>query len=320
MKTLSLVRYIAGCVIILSSLPGCLPYGGGYGPVTTYTYTINNPATVDSATVFTNENAPFRMIAPGSHAPLLSQKGQVNVDIDFGNVISGALAVAISDKDALLFSAGAGFRSSELDQSVYIDMILVTDPPSGPNTVSDVSGNYAYTINNDCESYYFDAAYGRYKVIKNKLRNEWFLGVGYGATENSYNIDFDRASVGNLPGHTFENRYVDNRKYLSFFIQDDIGWVTDYVELVAIARMSSYYYTSRTTSMSGQDETPEYSDLVFAFEPGIRFAFGGKKFRFYAQVNTVLPVETSGVEWYDEPQFRGGMLFRIGDVIKTPVP
>jgi hypothetical protein len=318
MKTSSPSGYAASCVMLLLTLSGCLPYGSG--PYTNYTYTINNSASVDSATSYTKENAPFRMIAPAPHAPLLSRKGQVNVDMDFGNVISGAVAVAITDRDALLFSAGAGFHSSKLDQVIYIDIEQVAQPPSGPPTTTDMSGNYFYSINNDCDTYYFDLAYGRYKVIKNKLRNEWFLGMGYGVTKNNYAIDFDRPSVGNLPSYTFETTYADDRKHLNFFIQDDIGWVTNNVELIAIAKMSSYYFLSRTTSMYGQEETPDYSDLVFAFEPGIRFAFGGQRFRFYAQVNGVFPVETSGVKWYDEPQFQGGMLFRFGDVIKPVTP
>jgi hypothetical protein len=85
---------------------------------------------------------------------------------------------------------------------------------------------------------------------------------------------------------------------------------------VAVARMQSYYFISRTTSLDKQPTTPEYSKMAFAFEPGVRFAFGGGRFRFYAQLYAVLPIETSGVEWYDEPQFQGGMLFRFGDAIK----
>ena len=256
------------------------------------------------------------MIAPVVHAPLLSQKGQANFDIDFGNVISGSFAIAITDHDALLFSGGAGYRDDSDRHETYIDVDQTTHQSSTTSTTTDISGNYSYKINNECDTYYFDAAYGRYKVIKNKLRNEWFLGMGYGLTENKNSKDFYEGFTGTLSYFSYETSYSDNRRYLSFFIQDDIGWVTNNVELVAVARMQSYYFISRTTSLDQQPTTPDYSKMAFAFEPGVRFAFGGGRFRFYAQLYAVLPIETSGVEWYDEPQFQGGMLYRFRDAIK----
>jgi hypothetical protein len=306
MKTKCIIHVV---LIILSGVlfTGC--FGPGWGGGNAVTYTIHNGAEIDSTTNFTKENTPFRIPPPALHAPMLSKKGQVALYGDVGDALSAGMAVAISDKDAIMVNVMGGWGDITITDSVYVDIDYQQTSNTTTNTV-DVSGYYMYKRNTLTDSYGAEVAYGRFQSIRKKIRNEWFTGIGYGKITNEYDIEFS----GDLPYYNiskYESTYKDDRNHLNFFFQDDIGWVTRHVEFIFIGRMNSYLFTSRETSINGQTQTPGYSPWAFSFEPAVRFAFGFGQFRLYAQCETVLPIEASGINWY-KPQFKGGMLFRFG--------
>ncbi|HEX5001185.1 MAG TPA: hypothetical protein VFW78_01710 [Bacteroidia bacterium] len=288
-------------------LPGCYPYEY-YGP---YNYQVNNQQEVSEAIEYTNENSEFKMTPELTYSPLLSRAGQTNVQLEVGRVTEGQLAVALTNKSALMFAYGKGSFESDASGKTHINASYDDYDYNGVWQHYTTDGIYGYSRKNECSSTFFEAAYGRYKVVNKYFRYDVYAGSRYGETQNHYSVQSNETAFNNY-NTPFQATYDDFRKHASVFLQSGFGLFNDNIEFSVTARMNGYLFTYRDADANHQSYVPDYSKTVFSFNPAVRFAFGGRVFRMFMQYSGALPVASKYTDWYRQT-FNGGITFMFGD-------
>jgi len=293
-------------------LQGCDPY---LYPTTTYNYQINNQPEVSEAVSYTNDNSEFKMTPELTYSPLLSREGQVNAQIEFGDITEGHLAVALNSNSALLFGFGGGSFSSEAAGKVHLNGGYDGYNSNGILQHYTIDGTYVFKRKNECSSTFGEVAYGRYKVVNKSFRRDLFIGTRLGKTSNNYSVEADAYAFNNY-NSPFRATYDDTRRHASLFLQYGFGLFKEHVELSASARVNGYLFTSRDANADLQDFVPDYSKTVFSFNPAIRFGFGGRGFRMFFQYSGALPFASKHTDWYRQ-SFNGGVTFMFRDQVRV---
>jgi hypothetical protein len=274
------------------TLQGC--WSGGYYPIST----VNTNKFIKQRNYETDH--PFVLQDNSINAPLVSQKGQINVSAHINNGISGVVTVAVSDK---IFVEG-GFthlKNSQLETLVG-SFETIENWSDGQSNVFYRSYNYDKMV--DINNLTFFAGAGVYKTFGKNGRWENHAGLSYNRAATEYSYIF-------MPGGLSRYSFEETRKYASLFLQSDFGYVTRKTEGAIIARAKWNYYTDQDFEEQPYISTYEMKKNQVIFQPGFQFAYGGK-FRVFTQVTWNIPLGTSAAKWMST-NGKFGIMLKFGE-------
>ena len=262
---------------------------------------------------------PFMMKDGNIYAPLLSKKGEFNINTDVVDGCGVQTALAVSSDVEIIAGASYVSNSDSKNQNTSVP-VQVTD---GNGTHYDsYSGNYRleHTINQQS----FNIALGKYKTFGKAGRWEKLAGFAAGSAENNYtyvvtndnshssnswrNLNFNF----NYNTYHYEYPFSETRYYYQGFLQGNLGYVTRKTEGAFITRLSYIHFNTQTFTESYEMKKYVMSSDNIVLEPALKFGFGGKHFRVYSQVGFNIPLSRTDLQWYST-NVQAGVIFRINN-------
>ena len=304
-----MLSIVVSTTLLLTGCWGGYGTGGGSGNSGNYTQVFwENPDEVINDNSYEGGHMPFTIRSSDLQAPLLSRKGQVVWDSYAGSGIGTSLAAATGEKTAIYFRGSKGkFEDSE---TLYDEFILRTKTYESHQLVSENVNSYVKPIalKREVEQGNAELGFGIYNANRKHLRHEHFIGVNLGWGESKYILDprDDRFD-------SYE--FKESRNFQQYFIQSNLGWVTNNIEFAFILRSSVVNFNSISYQADHQVNTSNETGPAFALEPSIRFGIGGRTMRIYIQTSRGFAFGNDDLEWVS-PDITGGITFRFGDKIK----
>ncbi len=253
---------------------------------------------VDAEKFFKNQkyesDKPFKMRDGSIQAPLMSQKGQFNITLDYLHGFSTTLSGAVSKRMFIL--GGASYLKSK--NNVSDRKLFILDNSSGtPSTV-----NLNYNLALELESTSAFAAAGFYKTFGKCGRWDYYGGVAYGTAKNNYTYQVE-----------FSDSYsfLESRTYFQYFLQNDFGYVTGRTEGAIISRVSLMHFDKREFIKNYPAPDYHMENEQFVFQPGFKFAWG-RVVRAYVQCGWNVPLGQSQLKWFST-NVQAGIQIRLKD-------
>jgi len=271
------------------------------------TYNILNLDDVNKVAGYESGKMPFRMPNTDLQAPMFSKKWQVYANTSFSNSVGTGAAVAITDHAFLASRINTFSKKKSLsNESLYMELgyeVEEYNTVTGLTTtvLKDTSSIVEFSREYEMQTGAFELGYGRYKVLKNDLRNEWSIGGGFGKLGTTYVFSVD----------DYPMNFNEQRKYQMLYLQDDFGWVIDNFEIITTGRFNSYYFSYRKFEMRYDLSHPEYQKTAFSLEGGLMVSGGFKFLKAFVQVVGTLPIASPEIEW-NPFMIKGGIVMRVG--------